>query len=119
MYLRINQVGVTCTVDASVAKYARAYFYEPLVSGGNLMGVWVLPEEYRVIGFFWEMDSGLCFRIERRTCERKCFMILRQSTEVFGPISSVFYFKVSNDSRATFSQDWLAWTTPLLRRSTA
>merc|ERR1711963_77503 len=22
------------------------YFYEPLVSGGNLLGVWVLPEDY-------------------------------------------------------------------------
>merc|ERR1712241_1156079 len=66
MYLRINQFGDTCTVDASVAKYARAkrtwrsghYFYEPLVSGGNLLGVWILPEEYRKIGFFWEMNSG-------------------------------------------------------------
>merc|ERR1712032_895535 len=72
MYLRINQFGNQCTVDASIAKYARAkrtwrsghYFYEPLVSGGNLLGVWVLPEEYRKIGFFWEMNSGKCFRIE-------------------------------------------------------
>merc|ERR1719502_2362435 len=55
MYLRITQNGEVCTVDASVAKFARAmrtwksghYFYEPLVSGGNLFGVWVLPEEYR------------------------------------------------------------------------
>jgi len=54
MYLRINQFGDNCTVDASVAKYACAkrtwrsghYFYKPLVSGGNLLGVWVLPEEY-------------------------------------------------------------------------
>merc|ERR1719505_49691 len=69
MYLRINQHGETCTVDASVAKFARAkrtwksghYFYEPLVSGGNLLGVWVLPEEMRKIGFFWEMNSGKCF----------------------------------------------------------
>jgi len=78
MYLRINQFGDQCTVDASVAKYARAkrtwrsghYFYEPLVSGGNLLGVWVLPEEYRKIGFFWEMESGKCFRIERRASPR-------------------------------------------------
>jgi muconolactone delta-isomerase len=105
MYLRINQRGDTCTVDASVAKYARAkrtwrsghYFYEPLVSGGNLLGVWVLPEEYRKIGFFWEMDSGKCFRIERRAFERNGIMFLRQATEVAGKISFVFYVKVSND----------------------
>merc|ERR1719220_1006181 len=105
MYLRINQFGDTCTVDASVAKYARAkrtwrsghYFYEPLVSGGNLLGVWVLPEEYRKIGFFWEMDSGRCFRIERRAFERNGYMILRQATEVGGKISFVFYIKVNQD----------------------
>merc|ERR1712014_489641 len=79
MFLRINQFGDTCTVDASVAKYARAkrtwrsghYFYEPLVSGGNLLGVWVLPEEYRKIGFFYEMKAG--------------------------KVSFIFYVKVSND----------------------
>merc|ERR1712151_909412 len=89
MYLRINQFGDTCTVDASVAKYARAkrtwrsghYFYEPLVSGGNLLGVWVLPEEYRKIGFF---PAGP-------------YTFLRQSTEVAGKISFVLYVKVSND----------------------
>merc|ERR1712241_1505589 len=105
MYLRINQFGDTCTVDASVAKYARAkrtwksgrYFYEPLVSGGNLLGVWVLPEEYRKIGFFWEMDSGRCFRIERRAFERNGLMIMRQTTEIAGKISFVFYVKGSND----------------------
>merc|ERR1712242_590630 len=105
MYLRINQFGDTCTVDASVAKYARAkrtwrsghYFYEPLVSGGNLLGVWVLPEEYRKIGFFWEMNSGKCFRIERRAFQAGPYTILRQSTEVAGKISFVFYIKVCND----------------------
>nr|O77206.1 RecName: Full=Dinoflagellate luciferase [Lingulodinium polyedra]AAC36472.1 luciferase [Lingulodinium polyedra] len=105
MYLRINQNGDVCTVDASVAKFARAkrtwksghYFYEPLVSGGNLLGVWVLPEEYRKIGFFWEMESGRCFRIERRAFERNGLMIMRQATEVAGKISFVFYVKVSND----------------------
>merc|ERR1719499_1976854 len=105
MFLRINQFGEQCTVDASVAKYARAkrtwrsghYFYEPLVSGGNLLGVWVLPEEYRKIGFFWEMDSGRCFRIERRAFERNGYMILRQATEVGGKISFVFYIKVNQD----------------------
>merc|ERR1712038_1471482 len=105
MYLRINQFGDTCTVDASVAKYARAkrtwrsghYFYEPLVSGGNLLGVWVLPEEYRKIGFFWEMNSGKCFRIERRAYPVGPYMVLRQSTEVAGKISFVFYVKVDND----------------------
>merc|ERR1719189_915853 len=105
MYLRINQFGDTCTVDASVAKYARAkrtwrsghYFYEPLVSGGNLLGVWVLPEEYRKIGFFWEMDSGRCFRIERRAFERNGYMYLRQATEVNGKLSFVFYIKVNQD----------------------
>jgi len=105
MYLRINQFGDTCTVDASVAKFARAkrtwrsghYFYEPLVSGGNLFGVWVLPEEYRKIGFFWEMESGRCFRIERRAFPAGKYMFLRQATEVDGNISFVFYVKVSND----------------------
>ena len=60
MYLRINQNGDVCTVDASAAKFARAkrtwqsghYFYEPLVFGGNLFKVWVLPEEFRRIRFF-------------------------------------------------------------------
>merc|ERR1739838_376553 len=105
MYLRINQFGNQCTVDASIAKYARAkrtwrsghHGYEPLVSGGNLLGVWVLPEEYRKIGFFWEMDSGKCFRIERRAFERNGLMIMRQTTEFDGKISFVFYVKVSND----------------------
>jgi len=105
MYLRINQHGETCTVDASVAKFARAkrtwksghYFYEPLVSGGNLLGVWVLPEEYRKIGFFWEMESGRCFRIERRAFPAGPYMFLRQATEVNGKISFVFYVKVDND----------------------
>merc|ERR1712127_524658 len=60
------------------------YFYEPLVSGGNLMGVWVLPEEYRKIGFFWEMDSGKCFRIERRAFPGGPYTFMRQSTEVAG-----------------------------------
>merc|ERR1711963_1090008 len=105
MYLRINQFSDTCTVDASVAKYARAkrtwrsghYFYEPLVSGGNLLGVWVLPEEYRKIGFFWEMESGKCFRIERRAFQAGPFTFLRQATEVAGKVSFIFYVKVSND----------------------
>merc|ERR1711884_676885 len=105
MYLRINQFSDTCTVDASVAKYARAkrtwrsghYFYEPLVSGGNLLGVWVLPEEYRKIGFFWEMESGKCFRIERRAFQAGPYTFLRQSTEVAGKISFVLYVKVCND----------------------
>ena len=111
MYLRINQRGEQCTVDASVAKYARAkrtwrsghYFYEPLVPGGNLMGVWVLPEEYRKIGFFWEMDSGRCFRIERRAFKRGPYMFLRQATEVNGKISFVFYVKVSDDPSRTLA----------------
>merc|ERR1712209_72248 len=105
MYLRINQRNEVCTVDASVAKYARAkrtwrsghYFYEPLVSGGNLLGVWVLPEEYRKIGFFWEMESGKCFRIERRAFPAGPYTFLRQSTEICGKISFVLYVKVSND----------------------
>merc|ERR1719158_55721 len=105
MYLRINQLSDQCTVDASIAKYARAkrtwrsghYFYEPLVSGGNLLGVWVLPEEYRKIGFFWEMESGRCFRIERRAFPVGPYTFMRQSTEVNGKISFVLYVKVSND----------------------
>jgi hypothetical protein len=44
------------------------YFYEPLVSGGNLLGVWVLPEEYRKV-----------------------------STEVDGKISVAYYVKVDNN----------------------
>merc|ERR1719204_1838675 len=105
MYLRINQHGETCTVDASVAKFARAkrtwksghYFYEPLVSGGNLLGVWVLPEEMRKIGFFWEMESGRCFRIERRAFQAGPYMFLRQATEVNGKISFVFYVLCDKD----------------------
>ena len=61
------------------------------------MGVWVLPEEYRKIGFFYEMDSGRCFRIERRAFERNGYMILRQTTEVGGQLSFVSNVKVSND----------------------
>jgi len=109
MFLRINQHGDTCTVDASVAKYARAkrtwksghYFYEPLVSGGNLLGVWVLPEEYRKIGFFWEMESGRCFRIERRAFPAGPYTFMRQSTEIGGKISFVLYVKVSNDPESS------------------
>ena len=52
LYLCINQFGAVCTADASVAKFACAKrtlksghdFYETLASGGNLLGVWVLPE---------------------------------------------------------------------------
>merc|ERR1711953_1010660 len=71
--------------------------YEPLVSGGNLLGVWVLPEEYRKIGFFWEMNSGKCFRLERRAFQAGAFTFLRQATEVAGKVSFIFYVKVSND----------------------
>jgi len=67
------------------------------VSGGNLLGVWVLPEEYRKIGFFWEMESGKCFRIERRAFPAGPYTFLRQATEVAGTISFVLYVKVSND----------------------
>jgi len=105
MFLRITQDGEDATVDASVAKFARGlrhwrsghYFYEPLVSGGNLLGVWVLPEEYRKIGFFWEMESGKCFRIERRAFPAGPYTFMRQSTEIGGKISFVMYVKVSND----------------------
>ena len=75
-------------------------FYEPLVSGGNLLGVWVIPEEYRKIGFFREMDSGKCFRIERRAFERDGLMVLRQATEVNAKIAFIFYMKVSHDHEA-------------------
>ena len=59
MFLRITQNGEVCTVDASVAKFARVsrtwkpghYFYEPLESDSYLFGVWLLPEEYWKIGF--------------------------------------------------------------------
>jgi len=62
-----------------------------------LLGVWVLPEEYRKIGFFWEMESGKCFRIERRAFPAGPYTFMRQSTEVGGKISFVMYVKVSND----------------------
>merc|ERR1711992_236633 len=52
---------------------------------------------YRKIGFFWEMESGRCFRIERRAYPVGPYMFLRQSTEVNGKVSFVFYVKVSND----------------------
>ena len=47
MHLRINLTSDACTVDASVARYARAkptlrsgrHFYEPLVSGNNTLDV--------------------------------------------------------------------------------
>jgi hypothetical protein len=105
MFLRITQNGEVCTVDASVAKFARAvrtwksghYFYEPLVSGSHLFGVWVLPEEYRKIGFFWEMTSGKCFRIQRNAWLDSGYMFMRQSTEAFGRISHIFYVKVDSD----------------------
>merc|ERR1712151_758799 len=61
------------------------------------LGVWVLPEEYRKIGFFWEMNSGKCFRIERRAYPVGPYMVLRQSTEVAGKISFVFHYLLDND----------------------
>ena len=64
------------------------------------MGVWVIPEEYRKIGFFREMDSGKCFRIERRAFERDGLMVLRQATEVNAKIAFIFYMKVSHDHEA-------------------
>lgn len=108
MYLRITQRGEVCTVDASVAKFARAnrtwksghYFYEPLVSGSHLFGVWVLPEEFLKVGFFYEMTSGNCFRIQRRAFWDSGYLFMRQSTEAFGKVSHVFYVKVSNDAES-------------------
>jgi len=108
MYLRITQKGDVCTVDASVAKFARAsrtwksghYFYEPLVCGTHLLGVWVLPEEYLKIGFFYEMTSGNCFRIQRKAFWDSGYLFMRQSTEAFGKVSHVFYVKVSNDAES-------------------
>jgi len=105
VYLRISQFRDVCTVDASVAEFARAtrtwksgrYFLEPLVSGGDLLGLWVLPEEYRTIGIFWEMESGHCFRIERRIFPAGPYTFLRQATEISGKVSFIFYVKVSND----------------------
>merc|ERR1719488_195805 len=61
------------------------------------MEVWVLPEEYRKIGFFWEMNSGKVFRIQRNAWMEGGYMFMRQSTEAFGRISHVLYVKVSND----------------------
>ena len=97
MFLRITQNGEVCTVDASVAKFARVvrtgksghYFNEPLVSGSHLFGIWVLPEEYRKIGIFWEMISGKCFRIQRSAWFDSGYMFMRQSTEAFGRISHI------------------------------
>jgi len=105
MHLRITQAGDVCTVDASVGEFACAtrawksghYFHEPLVSGGHLLGVWVLPEEHRKIGVFWETESGRCFRIERRVFPEGPYTFLRQATEINGKVSFIFYVKVSND----------------------
>jgi len=82
MYLGITQRGDICTVDASVAKFARStrtwksghYFYEPLV-----------------VGFFYEMTSGNCFRIQRKAFFDSGYLFMRQSTEAFGKVSHVFY----------------------------
>ena len=66
------------------------YFCEPLVSGGNLLGVWVFPE----------IESGKCFRIECRALPIGPYMFLRQSTEINCNTSHVFYVKVSSDPKA-------------------
>ena len=98
MWLRIDHFGDQCTGDASVAKYARAkrtwrsghYFYEPLVSGGNIMGDGCCPrvqQDWSLLGD----GLGRCFRTERRAFPVGPCMLLRQATEVKGNISFVFY----------------------------
>ena len=42
------------------------YFHEPFVSGGNLLGVWVLLKLPNNIGLFKEIESGKCFHFVRR-----------------------------------------------------
>ena len=71
LFLRISQNNEVCTVVASMPSLPVAsapgslvkLLRTPFVSGSNLLGVWVLPEEYRKIGLFWEMESNRCFRI--------------------------------------------------------
>ena len=65
----------------------------------SLVGVWVLPEEYSKIGFFWEMTSRKCFPIQRNAWFDSGNMFVRQSTEAFGRISHIFYVKVDLGSR--------------------
>eukprot|EP00413_Alexandrium_margalefii_P048922 CAMPEP_0204608552 /NCGR_PEP_ID=MMETSP0661-20131031/60384_1 /ASSEMBLY_ACC=CAM_ASM_000606 /TAXON_ID=109239 /ORGANISM="Alexandrium margalefi, Strain AMGDE01CS-322" /LENGTH=136 /DNA_ID=CAMNT_0051620085 /DNA_START=1 /DNA_END=411 /DNA_ORIENTATION=- len=48
-------------------------------------------------GFYWEMDSGRCFRIERRIFVRNGLMMMRQITEMNGALSFIFHVKVSMD----------------------
>ena len=69
------------------------------MSGSLLFGVWVLPEEYRKIGFFWDMTSRKCFRIQRNAWFDSGYMFMRQSTKAFGRISHNFYVKVDVGSR--------------------
>ena len=70
MFLRFSQNNEVCTVDASMPSLpGQAHlkvwsnFYELLCLRSNLLGVWVLPEEYRKFGFFWELESNHCFRV--------------------------------------------------------
>jgi len=67
------------------------------VSGSHLFGAWVLPEEYKIIGFYWDMTSGKCFRVQRQALFDSGYMFMRQSTEAFGIISHIFSVKVDSD----------------------
>jgi hypothetical protein len=51
----------------------------------------------RKIGFFWEMNAGQCFRIQRKAWMDSGYLFMCQSTEAFGNISHMLYVKVSND----------------------
>ena len=86
-----------CTVDASVAKFARGNVPGSLATfSSNHLSRGETFSEYRKIGFFWKLcpasvsASNACIREKRP-------MIMRQSTEFDGKISFVFYVKVSND----------------------
>ena len=61
--------------------FTKEAIYDPLVSGGNLIGVVCCPR-VRKIGIFWEMDSSRLFRIERWAFKRNGYMILQQATVI-------------------------------------
>lgn len=109
MFLRLTQQGDCCTFDASVDTFKKAkrtwksghYMYEPLVTGSNLMGAWAVENDHLLVGFFYDINSGLCFRIERRLIKKGKYTFLRQANEFMGRKSFVFFVRVNEDSGST------------------
>lgn len=109
MFLRITQDGNYVTFDASVDKFKRAkrtwksghYMYEPLVNGDNLFGAWCVAGDKALVGFFYAMEKGLCFRIERRLVKAGKYTFLRQSNEFMGRVMNTFFVRVDEDSGST------------------